>query len=127
MHVYITGASSGIGEAITREYLRRGASVTMIARRKNLLEKIATESGGKTHIVEQDLTDLEHVTDPIEEAERVLGPIDILINNAGYQIVQAATETKWADAEALIRLNVLAPLKLTHHVLPSMVARRCDG
>lgn len=96
----------------------------MVARRKSLLEKIASEAGGKTFVVEQDLTDIEHVTDPIAEAERELGPIDILINNAGYQIVQAATETPWADGEALIRLNVLAPLKLTHHVLPRMMARK---
>jgi short-subunit dehydrogenase len=124
MHVYITGASSGIGESITREYLRRGASVTMVARRKNLLEKIAADAGGKTHIVEQDLTDVEHVTDPIAAAEEALGPIDVLINNAGFQIVQAAIDTPWADAENLIRLNVLAPLKLTQHMLPKMMARR---
>jgi short-subunit dehydrogenase len=124
MHVYITGASSGIGEAITREYVRRGASVTLVARRKMLLEKIAGEVGGKTFVVEQDLTDVEHVTDPIAAAEEALGPIDVLINNAGYQIVAAATDTPWADAEALFRLNVLAPLKLTQFMLPKMMARK---
>lgn len=124
MHVYLTGASSGIGEAIAREYLKRGAKVTMVARRRALLEKIASEAGGETHVVEQDLTDVLHVTDPVEGAEAKLGPIDVLINNAGYQIVQAAHETKWKDGEDLIKLNVLAPLKLTHHILPKMMARR---
>ncbi|MEO7110355.1 MAG: SDR family NAD(P)-dependent oxidoreductase [Polyangiaceae bacterium] len=124
MHVYITGASSGIGESIAREYLRRGVSVTMVARRRNLLEKIANEAGGNSFVVEQDLTDIEHVTDPIAEAELELGPIDVLINNAGFQIVQAAIDTPWADGENLIRLNVLAPLKLTQHMLPKMMARR---
>jgi short-subunit dehydrogenase len=123
MHVYITGASSGIGEAITREYVRRGARVTMVARRKSLLEKIAGEAGGKTFVVEQDLSDIEHVTDPVAESEEKLGPIDVLINNAGFQIVQQAIDTPWADAENMIRLNVLAPLKLTQHLLPKMMAR----
>lgn len=124
MHVYITGASSGIGESITREYLRRGASVTMVARRRSLLEKIANEAGGNSFVVEQDLTDIDHLTDPIADAELEFGPIDVLINNAGYQIVQAAHETPWEDGENLIRLNVLAPLKLTQHFLPKMMERR---
>ena len=83
MHVYITGASSGIGEAITREYVRRGASVTMVARRKSLLEKIASEVGGKTHVIEQDLSDVEHVTDKIAEAEDKLGGLDVMVSIVG--------------------------------------------
>jgi len=125
MHVYITGASSGIGEALVREYARRGADVTMVARRRPLLEKIAGELGGKTRtrVVEADLCDVERAADPIAAAEAELGPIDVLINNAGVQIVASALRTDWDRAEQMLRLNVLTPLRLTQHVLPAMIAR----
>ncbi|MDB4992705.1 MAG: short-chain dehydrogenase/reductase [Myxococcaceae bacterium] len=123
MHVYITGASSGIGEALVREYARRGASITMVARRRALLEKIADEVGGKMRVVEADLTDMDKVLEPIAGAVEALGPIDVLINNAGVQIVGSTVKTDWAKAEMLLRLNVFTPLRLTHHVLPAMIAR----
>jgi short-subunit dehydrogenase len=124
MHVAVTGASSGIGEAIVREYARRGARVTMVARRRELLERIAREAGGETHIEQADLRDVEHACDWLAPAERALGPIDVLVNNAGVQIVAPITATDWARAEAMLRLNVLTPLRLTHAVLPAMIARK---
>jgi len=125
MHVYITGASSGIGEALVREYARRGADVTLVARRRSLLEKIAGELGGRTRtrVVEADLCDVDRAADPIAEAEADLGPIDVLINNAGVQIVASVLLTDWERAEQMIRLNVLTPLRLTQRVLPGMIAR----
>jgi short-subunit dehydrogenase len=123
MHVVVTGASSGIGEAIVREYVRRGAAVTMVARRAELLERIASEAGGKTHRVAHDLGDVEHACDWIPSAEEALGPIDVLVNNAGVQVIGPAAGIAWAKGEALLRLNVLAPLRLTQAVLPSMIAR----
>jgi short-subunit dehydrogenase len=123
MHVYITGASSGIGEALVREYARRGASITMVARRRALLEKIAADVGGTTRVVEADLTDTDKVLEPVAAAILALGPIDVLINNAGVQIVGATADTEWAKGEMLLRLNVLTPMRLTHHVLPGMLAR----
>jgi short-subunit dehydrogenase len=124
MHVVVTGASSGIGEALVREYRRRGASVTLVARRE-LLEKI-TEGAqpGTVHIVQADLTDTEHACDWVDGAELALGPIDVLVNNAGAQIVESATATSWARAEAMLRLNVYAPLRLTQALLPRMIERR---
>ena len=86
-HVVVTGASSGIGEALVREYVRAGASVTMVARRREMMEKLAAEVGGKTHVVATDLSDPAHAIDWLPAAEAALGPIDILINNAGAQIV----------------------------------------
>src|SRR5262245_28812310 len=100
-HVVVTGASSGIGEALVREYVRAGASVTMVARRRELMEKLAAEVGGKTHVVATDLGDPAHATDWLAGAEAALGPVDILVNNAGAQIVGVTSEVEWARARAM--------------------------
>src|SRR5436309_1730698 len=76
MHVAVTGASSGIGEAIAREYLRAGASVTLVARRLEMLETIAKEAGGRTLCVKADLSVPEEATAWLERSQRELGPID---------------------------------------------------
>jgi short-subunit dehydrogenase len=123
MHVVVTGASSGIGEAIAREYFARGASVTLVARRQDLLERLATAAAGRAHVVPLDLSapNLDWIW--IDEAENALGPIDVLVNNAGIQIVKSATDTDWDDAERLLRLDLHVPLRLTTLVLRRMIPR----
>lgn len=123
MHVAITGASSGIGEALAREYFSRRAQVTLVARRKELLEKLARETDTKTHLVQADLSDPAQVTSWVDDAERALGPIDVLINNAGVQIVRAFLDTPFEDAKRLIQIDLLAPLELSQFVGKKMAAR----
>ena len=123
-HVAITGASSGIGEALAREFLANGASVTLVARRKNLLEKIAQEAGGKTHVVAADLSDVEHAADWLAPAQEALGPIDVLINNAGIMMVGATASMDLAKCEELMRLDLLSPMRIMHTILPQMMARK---
>src|SRR5690242_14362456 len=86
-HVVVTGASSGIGEATVREWVANGASVTMVARRRALLEGIARSVGGKMHVIEADLSNVQKSAGWLPEAEKVFGPVDVLVNNAGVQIV----------------------------------------
>jgi short-subunit dehydrogenase len=124
MHVAVTGASAGIGEALVRAYARRGARVTLVARRKERLEEIAREVGGKTFVAPADLADVEHAVDWIAPAEEALGPIDVLVNNAGVQIIEPAELTVPARAEELLRLNVHTPMRLTCALLPKMLARK---
>lgn len=124
MHVAITGASSGIGEALAREYFSRRAQVTLVARRKDLLEKLAKETDTKTHLVQADLSDPAQVTSWVDDAERALGPIDVLINNAGVQIIRSFLDTPFEDAKRLIQIDLLAPLELSQFVAKKMVARR---
>jgi len=123
-HVVVTGASSGIGEAIAREYLRRGASVTLIARRRDRLDKLAEGHEGRTHVVQADLGNPEVAFAWIDEAEKAMGPIDVLVNNAGVQIVKSALETSWEDGERLLVLDLHTPLRLTQLVLKRMVLRK---
>ncbi len=123
MHVVITGASSGIGEAIAREYFSRNAHVTLVARRRGLMEKLAEDGEGKVHIVTADLSDPAQVTSWVEGAEAVHGPVDVLINNAGVQIVRAFIDTPFEDGARLMQIDLLAPLQLSHFMARRMVAR----
>lgn len=124
MHVAVTGASSGIGEALARAFLERGASVTLVARRSELLAAIAASvPAGRTHVVAADLADRAASCAWVDDAERALGPIDVLVNNAGVQIVRAVSDTPWEDAERLLQLDLHTPLRLTHALLPRMIAR----
>jgi short-subunit dehydrogenase len=123
MHVVVTGASSGIGEAVAREYFGRGAHVTLVARRKEHLEKIASAARDRAHVVVADLAGPDDTFAWVEEAEAKLGPIDVLVNNAGIQIVKRAVDTPWADAERLLRLDLLVPLRLAMHVVRRMIPR----
>ena len=123
-HVVVTGASSGIGEAIAREYLKRGARVTLVARRRDRLDRLAKDAEDRTHIVQADLADPTVAFSWIDGAEKANGPIDILINNAGVQIVRSVLETPWEDAEKLLVLDLHTPLRLTQLVLKGMVRRK---
>lgn len=120
-HVVITGASAGIGAGIARELARAGASLTLVARRRELLERLAAEVGVPCHLVPRDLS--EPSTDWLREAEAALGPVDVLVNNAGVELVARYDETDMARAERLLRLNLHVPLALTRAVLPGMLAR----
>jgi short-subunit dehydrogenase len=123
-HVVVTGASSGIGEAIAREYLKRGARLTLIARRRDRLDKLAKDAEDRTHVVQADLGDPSVAFSWIDSAEKANGPVDVLINNAGVQIVKGVLETSWEDAERLLMLDLHTPLRLTQLMLKRMVPRK---
>jgi len=123
MHVAVTGASSGIGESLAREYARRGASLTLVARRRELLEKLASACGTPAHVVVQDLSETERAADWISGAVAALGPIDVLCNNAGVENTGAMLRSDPAEGERLLRLNLLSPLRIVHATLPAMTAR----
>ncbi len=123
MHVLITGASSGIGEAIASLYLQRGDAVTLVARRKDRLDELAATAPGRAHVIAADLAEPERAPGVIEEAEAALGPLDVLVNNAGVQVMGAAHAADWTAGERSLRVNVLSPLRLTTCALPGMVAR----
>ncbi len=123
MHVVVTGASSGIGEAIAREYLKRGDRVTLLARRRDRLDAVAEEAKDRTNVVQVDLGDPKTAFGWIDAAEDALGPIDVLVNNAGVQIVKNALDTPWEDGERLLVLDLHVPLRLTQLVLKRMVTR----
>ncbi len=124
MHVAVTGASSGIGEAIAREFARGGAKITVIARRKSALEALAAEIGADRCLVcAQDLSDPARACDWIDHAERAHGPIHVLVNNAGMENSGPFRFSDPAEGQRLLQLNLVSPLLITRRVLDGMLAR----
>lgn len=123
MHVAITGASAGIGEAIARRFARDGASLTLVARREERLKALSEALGVECFVRSRDLSDLDRATDWLEPAQEALGPIDVLVNNAGIQVVGPTADIDVERGEQSLRVNVMAPMRLTRAVLPSMLSR----
>jgi short-subunit dehydrogenase len=122
MHAVITGASSGIGEALARELHGTGAHVTVVARRVARLSALSDTLGTeRCRIVVRDLADAR--TDWVDEAER-FAPIDVFINNAGIQAAGPFARSDEEIGRRLLAVNLLAPLALTRAVVPYMLARR---
>jgi short-subunit dehydrogenase len=123
MHVAITGASSGIGEALARAYAQRGAALTLIARRHEKLVQLAAQLPGKPCICAHDLGVSARATDWIAAAQSAHGPIDVLINNAGTTLIGSAATTDEAAFDAVVQLNLLSPVRLIRALIPGMIER----
>jgi short-subunit dehydrogenase len=114
----ITGASSGIGAEMAREFARRGYEVVMLARRADLLDQLAKELPHATAIA-CDVTDSAAVHDAVARS----GPFDVAIANAGVGVTAWAVKSV-ADAEIMMRVNYFGMLHLFDAVMPSMMERR---
>jgi short-subunit dehydrogenase len=126
MHVAITGASAGIGEALARAWMRPGHALTLVARREGPMEALRSEAesrGARGQVFAADMADLERATGWIDAAEAGQGPIDVLVLNAGIQHVARALDLDDAAVEHQLRVNTMAPLRLARRVAPGMVAR----
>lgn len=126
MHVLLTGASSGIGEGMAKVFAEAGYDLTLVARREAELARVATSlpSGVRAEVRPRDVTQLDALDALVEEAEAALGPIDVLVNNAGVQIVAPTESVDPARGEQLFTVNVFAPFRLTHAALRRMIPRR---
>lgn len=123
MHAIITGASSGIGEAAAREFARHGYKLTLVARRTDLLKSLSETLDVETYIVTADLLDLENCTNWIDKAVQTLGNIDVFINNAGIEFIEKTVNVSNEQAEKLMTLNLLTPMRLINFILPKMLER----
>ena len=122
----LTGASRGIGPLIARALAARGYDLVLASRSKPELEALAAElqaTGARVAVVVADLTDEASIANLARSAEAELGPIDVLVNNAGGDPQREFEEMTWAQNEAILHLNLTAPLQLTHRLLPGMLRR----
>ncbi|GAA0319995.1 SDR family NAD(P)-dependent oxidoreductase [Sphingomonas oligophenolica] len=124
-HVVVTGASSGIGRATGILLAKRGAKVSLIARRAEALAAVRDAAGGETFAIAADVSDRPAVLAALDRAEAALGPIDGLFANAGTggafaPFVDYSTEV----FEAVLRTNLLSPFWAMQRVLPGMIERR---
>jgi short-subunit dehydrogenase len=125
--VLLTGASSGIGEALALALARRGAILGLVARRERLLIDLKArceETGGSARVYPCDVTDPVAVRAAADELIREFGHIDILIANAG--IGGADIETRRYEPLAvkrLIDINLMGAVNAVHAVLPQMIER----
>lgn len=122
--VWVTGASSGIGEALVRSLLARGASVVASARRVGELERVAGAGGARALLVSFDVTDPAALPGAVAKAWDWHGRVDVLINNAGVSQRSLALDTSLEVYRHLMEVNYFAPVALTRLVLPRMVERR---
>jgi NAD(P)-dependent dehydrogenase (short-subunit alcohol dehydrogenase family) len=107
--VLVTGASSGLGVHFARTLAAAGASVAIAARRADRLASLQAElrsAGGKAVAVELDVQSDDSITAAFAAAEQALGPIDIVVNNAGISIVKPALEMPVEDWDAVVNTNL---------------------
>jgi NAD(P)-dependent dehydrogenase (short-subunit alcohol dehydrogenase family) len=126
--ILLTGASSGIGEAAAVKFARCGATVVVVARRKDLLEGLADRilaDGGNALAIDCDLADLDAVDALAARVENEIGGVDILVNNAGRSIRRPLAESleRWHDVERTMSLNYYTPLRLIRGLAPGMLER----
>jgi short-subunit dehydrogenase len=117
----VTGASSGIGEAVAHRLGRAGGRLVLTGRDRDRLGTVAAATGG--HPIEADLARPEETQRLAAEAAEPFGPIDVLVNNAGAGWSGRLGELPAQDAERLVLVNLLAPILLTRALLPGMLER----
>ncbi len=123
----VTGASGGIGVYIARTLARAGMNVAVSGRREEALNAVAAELraiGVRSEPVPADLDDLTQAETLISRAEDALGPLDLLVNNAGVEYASAFAGHTREELLTTVNINLSAPLLLTHSVLPGMLERR---
>lgn len=115
----VTGASSGIGVDLAREFARGGHEVILTARRQGRLEALAAELGGTARVIVADLADPAAPARLLDEA----GPIDVLVNNAGFGAGGQFANLPLARQMEIVQVNIAALTALTRLALPGMIAR----
>ena len=122
----ITGASSGIGRALAKVLVAQGVRVGVVARREDLLHELVQElhaEGGTTAAAAVDVKDRVAVGTAIQQLAAALGPIDLLIANAGMSQHTGAAEMNVPAVEEILRVNLLGMVYAIEAVLPGMISR----
>ncbi|TWT10773.1 SDR family NAD(P)-dependent oxidoreductase [Reyranella sp. CPCC 100927] len=126
----VTGASSGLGLHFARTLSANGAAVAVTARRRDRLESLVNEiqaAGGKAAAIAMDVTAGDSVRAGYAEAEAALGPIDVVVNNAGISIVKPALEMPEATWDEVVNTNLRGAWLVAQTAAQHMTAARRAG
>ncbi|HEY7173305.1 MAG TPA: SDR family NAD(P)-dependent oxidoreductase [Micromonosporaceae bacterium] len=126
----VTGASSGIGEATAIALAEQGAAVAIAARRVDRLDSLASKiqsAGGRTLVIEADVTDEVQARVAVERTVAELGRLDTLINNAGVMLLGPAVGAPLEEWQRMVDINVLGLSYCSHAALPHLLAAAEDS
>jgi NAD(P)-dependent dehydrogenase (short-subunit alcohol dehydrogenase family) len=121
---FITGVSSGLGRAFARAALEAGHAVVGTLRQPEQIPEFEALAPDRAHGLLLDITDTARIPAVVAEAEAVAGPIDVLVNNAGYGVEGIFEETPLDVFRQQFEVNVFGTIAVTQAVLPGMRARR---
>lgn len=122
--IWITGASSGIGEACAYQFAKEKFNLILTATRVDKLQEVqctCVNLGARCVIIPYDLSDLENIDELTDNALAAFGKIDTLFLNAGISQRSKTLDTSFSVDEKIINVNFFAPVKITKRILPSMI------
>ncbi len=123
-HVVVTGASAGIGESCARKFVAEGAKVSLAARGAEGLERLADSLGRESaHPIPTDIADIVACRRLIEDAKARFGPVDVLVNNAGFNSRGPLKDVPVDELLQVLHVNLRGPMLLSRLVLPEMIER----
>jgi NADP-dependent 3-hydroxy acid dehydrogenase YdfG len=123
----VTGATSGIGEAIARSLGAHGASVVAVGRRADRLESLAADIGERAHHVVADLRDAAAAAGAVDAALERFGRLDTVVNSAGVMLNGPSLDARLDEWESMVDLNLKGLMYVTKAALPHLVAAAADG
>lgn len=125
--VVVTGGGGGIGGATCRRFAAEGAKVAVFDLNLAAAEQVAAQiraAGGQAQAMGCDITERASVDQAVAATAEALGPIAVLVNNAGWDVFKPFVKTVPAEWERLIAINLTGALHMLHAVLPGMAERR---
>lgn len=125
--VWITGASSGIGEALAKAFANEGARLVLSSRRKEELERVKKDlktAESNVFVLPLDLSDSAKTDELVQQAIAQFGQIDILVNNGGISQRSLAKDTPLAIDRKVMEVNFFGTVALTKSVLPNMLKQK---
>ncbi|CAD6534425.1 3-oxoacyl-[acyl-carrier-protein] reductase FabG [Paraburkholderia hiiakae] len=125
--VVVTGGAGGIGGATCRRFAAEGARVAVLDLTLEAALKVAEdihEKGGQALALRCDITNRADVEAALQQVQAQLGPVDVLVNNAGWDVFRPFTKTEPVQWEKLIAINLTGALHMHHAVLPGMAERK---
>jgi NAD(P)-dependent dehydrogenase (short-subunit alcohol dehydrogenase family) len=128
--ILITGASQGLGRQFARVLSAHGASVALAARQTAKLKSLEEEiraNGGRAVAVRMDVTELGSIGKAVDAAEAALGPVSVLINNAGIAVEKLAVDQTEQDWDSVIAANLKGAYFLATEMARRMIARKQEG